>query len=102
MLAVAAWSVVICTKDGRVTRRSGVISSPTVGLIVVLISAIRFAVCGRLVERAPMVLAVYVFPRLFAVRLLAARRLLILLRLSALPPPIGTMPLLLCLQDGAV
>ena len=47
-------------------------------------------------------LAVSPFPHLFAIHLSAARRLLIVLGLSALPPPIGPMPLLLCLQDGAV
>ena len=73
----------------------GASSALAVGLVVVLNSVIHVAVRGRLVERAPLVLVVSLFPRLFTDRLYATRRLLIVLRLSALPPSIGPMPLLL-------
>ena len=53
-------------------------------------------------ERVPLVLAVSPFPRLFAIHLFTARRQLVVLRLSVLPPLFGSMPLLLFLQDGAV
>ena len=46
-------------------------------------------------------LAASSFPHVFAFLLFAVRHLLIMSTLSALPPPIRPMPLLLCLQDGA-
>ena len=47
-------------------------------------------------------LAISPFPHLPTFRLFTARHLLIVLRLSALPPPVGPMPLLIFLQNGAV
>ena len=94
--------MVACTEDGRVARISGSISTHTIGLVVVLNSAIRVAVRGRLVGRVPLVLAVSPFPPLFAIRLFTVKSHLIVLRLSALPQPFGPMPLLLRLQDGVV
>ena len=94
--------MVTCTEDGRVARTSGAISAPAVGLAVVLHSAIRVAVRGRLVKRVPLVLTVSPFPLLFTVGLFPARRQLNVLRLSVLPLPFGPMLLLFCFQDGAI
>ena len=72
--------VATCNQDDRVAGMSGIVSAPAVELAVVLNSAIRITVRGRRVERAQMVVAVIPFPpfpRLFAVRLSVARRLLI-------------------------
>ena len=103
MLGVATLRVVTCTEDGRVAQISGAISAPAVGLVAILNSVIRIAVRGRRVERAPLVLAVSLFaPFIYRSPFYTARRQLIVLRLSTLPPPFGPMPLLLCLQNGAV
>ena len=94
--------MITCTEDGKVARIRDAISAFIVGLVVLLKSAICVAVYGKFVEQVPLVLAVSVFPYLFTVCVFAARPLLIVLRISALPPPIRPIPLPLCLQGSAV
>ena len=81
---------------------SGTVSVPAVGFVMASNSAIRVDLRGQLGKRASLVFAISPFPRLFVVNFFAARRPLIVERSSAIPPPIGPMPLVLCIYQGAV
>lgn len=91
-----------CTEAGRVTRVSGTITIPLVGLVAMLNTALRVTVSSWLVQRAPLLPAVSSCPWVSTSDLFVARCMLPVLQMNVLHPLVALMPLLLCLQGVAV